>query len=69
MTINWQWIGRYVLARFCEASTWTGLIKFIVGATGWSLSETQATAIVSAGIALAGLVSIMLPDKMNKPQE
>lgn len=69
MTINWQWIGNYVLARALEASTWTGLIKFVVGATGWSLSETQATAIVSAGLALAGLVSVLTPDKLHKPQE
>jgi hypothetical protein len=46
----------YLLARLQEKSTWLGLIA-IAGAFGVALSPDQATAIATAGTALAGAVA------------
>lgn len=49
------------LARWKEASTWRGLIA-VFTALGVSLSPEQITAIVSAGMGLAGLIGIFTSD-------
>lgn len=55
----------YVLRRLGEASTWRGLIALVAGAIGWQLSEDQATALVSAGLTLVGLVGAFFPDNFE----
>jgi len=42
---------------FGEASTWRGLI-FVLTAVGVQLDPQQQTAIITAGMALAGLVGV-----------
>lgn len=55
----------YLLSRFREASTWRGLVIFIAGLLGFSLSEADALQILAAGQILAGLVGALLPDRVK----
>ena len=51
---------------FGEASTWRGLI-FVLTAVGVQLDPEQQTAIITAGMALAGLVGVFFkrnPDSL-----
>ena len=56
---------RWLLARLKEASTWRGII-WMLAAFGLSLRPDQAEAIVMAGMALAGLFGVFLPDESKK---
>jgi len=51
----------YLIARAREASTWRGLI-LIITSLGIVISPDQAAAITSAGMGLAGLAGVALPD-------
>lgn len=53
---------RFVLARLGEASTLRGFLM-ILTAAGVVLKPEVSDAIVAAGIALAGLVGVILPDQ------
>ncbi|AUH51226.1 hypothetical protein CXB49_10595 [Chromobacterium sp. ATCC 53434] len=57
----WQNLKRYLLARAGEPSTWRGVV-LVATACGLALSPEQQEAIVTAGLALAGLVGAVLPD-------
>ena len=48
--------------RFNEASTWRGIV-LIVTALGVHLTPDQTGAIVTAGLALAGLLGAFLKDQ------
>jgi hypothetical protein len=52
----------YILARAKEASTWRGVI-YLLTALGVPLAPAMADAIISAGLALAGLVAVATADK------
>ncbi|OWY40059.1 hypothetical protein CEK28_04810 [Xenophilus sp. AP218F] len=54
-------LKRYLLARLREPSTWRGVV-LVATACGLMLSPQQQEAIVTAGLALAGLVGAALPD-------
>lgn len=56
----------YVLARLGEASTWRGLI-LLATSLGIHLTDAQSSHIIEAGLALAGLVGVVLPDASAKP--
>lgn len=51
----------YAVARCQEVSTWRGIV-LVVTAFGAKIDPDKATAIITAGIALAGFVGAMLPD-------
>ena len=51
----------YVVNRAKEASTWRGVIMLLT-AVGLKISPEMADAIISVGIAVAGLVGMLLPD-------
>lgn len=51
----------YVVNRAKEASTWRGVIMLLT-AVGLNISPEMADAIISVGIAVAGLVGMLLPD-------
>lgn len=51
----------YVVNRAKEASTWRGVIMLLT-AVGLKITPEMADAIISVGIAVAGLVGILLPD-------
>jgi uncharacterized membrane protein len=54
----------YLLARLKEASTWRGLTALLT-AVGVALSPDQVNAIVSAGLALMGVLGVFTKDKGN----
>ena len=51
----------YILARAKEPSTWRGLILLLT-AVGVPIAPAMAEAIISAGLALAGLVGVVTQD-------
>ena len=51
----------YVVNRAKEASTWRGVIMLLT-ALGLNISPEMADAIIGVGIAVAGLVGMLLPD-------
>lgn len=52
----------YILDRAKEASTWRGII-LVLTAVGVPIAPELANAIVSVGLALAGLIGVVTPDK------
>lgn len=55
----------YIKARLGEASTWRGIILLLTVA-GVKLNPDQQAAIITAGLALAGLVGVFTADKEVK---
>ena len=51
----------YVVNRAKEASTWRGVVMLLT-ALSLNISPEMADAIIGVGIAVAGLVGILLPD-------
>lgn len=56
---------QYLINRAKEKSTWIGLITFL-GALGIGISPELAQSIVPAGIAIAGVISVLLPADLKK---
>ena len=54
----------YVLNRLSEASTKRGFV-YLLSALGVSLSPEQAEQIISLGLAIAGVIGIFFPDKVE----
>lgn len=51
----------YILARAKEPSTWRGLVLLLT-AIGVPVAPAMAEAIISAGLAVAGLIGVVTPD-------
>lgn len=54
----------YLLERLKEPSTWRGLTALLT-AVGVALSPEQINAIISAGLALIGVLGVFTKDKGN----
>jgi len=52
----------YFLARAKEPSTWRGAILFLT-AIGVPIAPQMAEAVISTGLAVAGLIGVVAPDK------
>ena len=52
----------YILERLKEASTWRGIILLLT-AIGVPVAPAMADMIVSAGLAMAGLIGAIAPDQ------
>lgn len=52
----------YFLERVKEPSTWRGII-LVLTAIGVPIAPAMAEAIISVGLAVAGLVGVATPDK------
>ena len=52
----------YILARAKEPSTWRGLILLLTAA-GVPIAPAMAESIISVGLAIAGLIGAVTPDK------
>ena len=52
----------YVLERLKEPSTWRGLILLLT-AVGVPVAPALADSIISVGLAVAGLIGAVTPDK------
>jgi hypothetical protein len=57
-------LGRYVLARAQEGSTWRGL-ALIAGVVGAKLEPSQAEAFVLAGLAVSGVIGALFPERRD----
>lgn len=51
----------YIINRAKEPSTWRGLI-LVLTAVGVPIAPAMAEAIVSVGLAVAGLIGVVTPD-------
>jgi hypothetical protein len=58
-------IIHYTLDRLKEASTARGLIMFVFGLVGYSLSEEEVTSIITVSNILAGIIGIVIPDSLG----
>ena len=58
----------WVLARLCEPSSWRGIV-WLLTVFGLALKPDQAEAIVTAGMALAGLLGVFLSDDRSHSVE
>lgn len=56
----------YLSARALEASTIRGVIMFLSGIIGFTLSPELTDNIVAFGVAASGLLGVLLPDKLIK---
>lgn len=52
----------FLLTRFAEASTWRGLVALLTAA-GIMLSVDQQEAVITAGLAVIGLLGVFTTDK------
>ena len=52
----------YMIERLKEPSTWRGLVLLLT-AIGVPVAPAMADAIVSVGLAVAGLIGVATPDK------
>ena len=52
----------YILERMKEPSTWRGLILLLT-AVGVPVAPALADSIISVGLAVAGLIGAVMPDK------
>jgi len=56
---------QYIIDRLKEASTWRGIVALITAA-GVALTPEQQAAIVSAGLAVIGLIGVLLGDQKKQ---
>jgi len=54
----------YILNRLAEASTWRGFV-YLLTALGLSLGAAQTEAIITAGLALSGVIGVFFADKKD----
>ena len=52
----------YMIERLKEPSTWRGIIMLLT-AIGVPVAPAMADAIISVGLAVAGLIGVATPDK------
>ena len=52
---------KFVLARAAEPSSWRGAI-FLLSSVGVVLRPEVSAAIIAAGMAVSGLIGVLLPD-------
>jgi hypothetical protein len=53
---------KYLLERLKEPSTWRGIVLSLTS-LGVVLNEAQAMAIITAGLAITGLIGVFSPEK------
>ena len=59
-------MGRFLLARLRESSTWRGLVYLAAGLAGVDVSDDDAEAIVAGAMALSGLLAVAVPDRIGQ---
>lgn len=60
-------LGRYLAQQGRQASTWRGVIYVATAIFGYNLPPEKAAAVITIGMAFAGVVGMLLPDEMKKP--
>jgi len=56
----------YLYERTKESSTWRGIIIGMTGALGLHISPDLLNATISLGLALSGILGVVLPDKVTR---
>jgi hypothetical protein len=56
---------QYLIQRLQEASTWQGIILVSTSLFHFNLGSEMSADIVAAGVALAGIANMVLPDKLK----
>jgi hypothetical protein len=59
---------QYIFERLNETSTWRGAISLITG-LGVKLRPDLAESIISAGLALMGVINVVRKEKTNAPAD
>lgn len=52
---------KFILARAAEPSSWRGAI-FLLSSLGVAISPSTGAAIIAAGLAVSGLIGVLVPD-------
>ena len=55
---------RFIGMLMMQTSTWRGFIYLLI-ALGMNINPDQQAAVISLGLAFAGLIGVFLPDKLN----
>jgi len=55
----------WILDRLKEPTTWAGIIATLAGGFGIMVPEEMSTAIAAAGMAVAGLILIVIKQKSS----
>jgi hypothetical protein len=63
--LQWSRLLAYLIERANEASTWAGLMIFI-SACGYAVDERWSVIIGHAGLAVAGMLRVLLPNHLTK---
>lgn len=61
-------IAQYLVSRMREASTWRALCLLLT-ALGWAISPDDAAFIGAVGMAAAGFLGALLPDRADRRPE
>ena len=61
-----QFVKNYILARLGEASTWRGVVTFIVTAAGYTLDPQELSSWVAVAVAVSGAMKITMADGIKK---
>jgi len=59
---------KYLIEQLRQPSTWRGIVALMT-AFGLVTSPERQAAIITAGMALAGLVGVFFPDQLTKGKE
>lgn len=60
--MNYEAVGRYIIERAKEPTTWRGLV-LILTAIGVQVSPEKQELIVTIGLGFAGLIGAAIPEK------
>lgn len=58
---------KYIKARLKEPSTWRGIILLLT-AVGVPIAPAMGEAVITVGLALAGGVGVVMPDKKDEAE-
>jgi hypothetical protein len=61
-------MGKFLLRRLREPSTWAGIVTVITALAGWQLDDAQRDAIVLAGTSLVGLLLVFTKESGDVEQ-
>lgn len=67
MKANYRRLAEYLKSQAREPSTWRGLV-LVLTACGANLSPEQREAIITIGLAIAGSIGVLFPDKKKSAE-
>ena len=64
MSVRWDRLSSYLVERLNETSSWAGII-LVITATGRTLAPDEVSLITTIGLALAGALRVLLPNRLG----